>query len=128
MNLDGVGGMQESVCESGEPGSRQESVWESGKPGDRQESVCDSGESVQVLSLRALRARAGGDHVPDQLWTSVGTIWDPFGTSLEAIWDQFGSNLGPMLGPFGDKFGTTLESGTEHSTRGVHPQQKPVVA
>ena len=52
MNLDGVGGMQESVCESGEPGSRQESVWESGKPGDRQESVCDSGESVKVLLLR----------------------------------------------------------------------------
>ena len=79
MNLDGVGGMQESVCESGEPGSRQESVWESGKPGDRQESVCDSGESVKVLLLRALRARAGGDHAVAQFWTSFGTNWNQIG-------------------------------------------------
>ena len=85
-----VGGMQERVCESGEPGNRQESVWESGKPGDMQESVCDSGESVKVLSLRALRARAGGDHVVAQLWTSFCTSWDQSGTNLKPIWDQFG--------------------------------------
>ena len=74
-----VGGMQERVCESGKPGNRQESVWESGKPGDMQESVCDSGESVKVISRRALRARAGGDHVVAQFWTSFGTNWDQTG-------------------------------------------------
>ena len=82
MNLDGVGGMQESVCESGEPGNRQESVWESGKPGQMQASVCASGESVNVLSLRALRARTGVDHLSAQLWTKFGTIWDQLRTNL----------------------------------------------
>ena len=64
--------MEESVRKSGKPGHRQESVWESGEPGDMQESVCDSGESVRGLSLRALRARSGGDHAPAQLWTNIG--------------------------------------------------------
>ena len=59
--------MEEIVCKSGKPGNIQESVWASGEPGDMQESVCDSGESVKVLSLRALRARAGGSHIVTQL-------------------------------------------------------------
>ena len=74
------GGMQESVCESEEPGNRQESVWESGETGDMQGSVCDSGESAKVLSLRALRARAGGNNVSAQWWPSFGTIWNQLGT------------------------------------------------
>ena len=73
------------VCEPGKPGNRQESVWESGELGDMQESVRDSGESVKVLSLRALRARAGGDHVPAQLWTKCGTSLDKVGTNLRPI-------------------------------------------
>ena len=80
-----LGGMQESVCESEEPGNRQESVWESGEPGDMQGSVCDSGESVKVLSLRALRARAGGGHVVAQLWTNLRPIWDQSGTNLKPV-------------------------------------------
>ena len=46
-------------------------------------SVCDSGESAKVIFLRALRARAGGDHVSAQLWTSFGTI-GKFGTTLQS--------------------------------------------
>ena len=65
------GGIQESVRKSGKAGNRQESVWESGKPGGMQESVCDSGESVKVFSLRALRARAGGEH---EWWRSGGEV------------------------------------------------------
>ena len=65
------GHMQESVCESGEPGNMQGSVCESGKPGSMGESVCDSGKSVSGLSLRALRARAGGDHVVAQLCRKI---------------------------------------------------------
>ena len=74
-----VGGMQESVCESGELGNGQESVWESGEPGDMQGSVCESGESVKVLSLRVRFARAGGDRVLAQFWTSFGTNWNQIG-------------------------------------------------
>ena len=44
--------------------------------------VCESGESVKGLSLRALRARAGGDHLSAQLWTNFGTIWDQLWTNL----------------------------------------------
>ena len=44
--------------------------------------VCESGESVKGLSLRALRARTGGDHLSAQLWTNVGTTWDQLGTNL----------------------------------------------
>ena len=40
------GSMQESVCESVEPGSFREVSVKSGKPGSMQESVCESGESV----------------------------------------------------------------------------------
>ena len=85
--------MEESVGKSGKPGIRQESVWASGEPGDMQESVCDSGESVQVLSLRALRARTGGDHVPTQLRTNFGTHWDQFGTNLGPLWDRYGTRV-----------------------------------
>ena len=79
--------MEESVRKSGKPGNRQESVWESGEPGDMQESVCESGESVKGLSLRALRARTGGDHLSAQLWTNFGTTWDQLGANLGPIWD-----------------------------------------
>ena len=88
------------------------------------ESVCDSGESVKVFSLRALRARAGGDHVVAHFWTSFGTNWDQsetnLRTNLRPIWDQFGTSLGPIwktltnLEPIWDQFGTTLESENEH--------------
>ena len=99
------GHMQESVCESGEPGSMQGSVCESGKPGSMEESVCDSGKSVSGLSLRARRARAGGDHDVAQLCTrfgnccnQIGTKLEPHGTmfrtKLEPVWDQYGTNLG----------------------------------
>ena len=77
--------MQESVCESGEPGSMQ------GR-------VCESGESVKGLSIRA--ARAGGDHVPTQLWTSFGTLWDHFGTNVGPTLNQCGTHVG--------QFGTSL--------------------
>ena len=48
-----------------------------------------SGESVKVLSLRALRARAGGDHIVAQFWTNFGAIWDQSVTNLKPNWDQF---------------------------------------
>ena len=54
-----------------------------GGAGDMQESVCESGMSVNVLSLRALRARVGGDHLSAQLWTNVSTLWK----NLGPIWD-----------------------------------------
>ena len=82
--------MEESVRKSGKPGHRQESMWESGKLGDMQESVCESGESVKVLSLRALRARAGGGHIVAQLWTNLEPIWEQSGTNLGPFWDHFG--------------------------------------
>ena len=82
-----------------------------------QESVCESGESVKGLSLRALRARAGGDHLSAQLWTNFGTIWDqlwtnlgPIGTDLGPIWHQSGNNLGQNW----HQFETALESENEH--------------
>ena len=59
--------MEESVRKSGKPEHRQERVWGSGEPGNMQESVCEPGMSVKVLSLRALCARAGGDHLSAQL-------------------------------------------------------------
>ena len=108
MNLERLGACKERVCESGKPGHRQESVWEAGKPGDMQESVCDVGESVKVLSLRALRARAGGDHMVAQLWTSFCISWDQSGTNLRTIRNQFGTNLGTTLGPIWVQSGTYL--------------------
>ena len=100
--------MEESVRKSGKPGHRQESVWESGEPGDMQESVCESGESVKGLSLRALRARAGGDHVPTQLWTSFGTLWDQFGTKVGPNLDKSEPNVGPIWDRSGTNVGTCL--------------------
>ena len=70
-----------------------------------QESVCESGESVWGLSLRALHARAGGDHLSAQVWTNFGTTWDQLGTNPGPIWDQFGTNLGPMWEHVWDSFG-----------------------
>ena len=61
--------------------------------------------SVKVLSLRALRARAGGDHVPAQSWTSLGTHWDQFDTKLGQIWDTCGTKTGTNVGPIWDHFG-----------------------
>ena len=61
----------------------------SGRPGDMQESVCDSGESVQVLSLRALRARALAmttfRHSCGPIVEHIGTNWDQFESKLGAI-------------------------------------------
>ena len=104
--------MEESVRKSGKPGNRQESVWESGEPGDMQESVCESGESVKGLSLRTLRARAGGDHlfgtVVDQCWYNLGPTWDQSGTHLGPIWNQSGTNLRPNWDRSGTNVGTCL--------------------
>ena len=95
--------MEESVCKSGKPGNRQESVWASGELGDMQESVCDSGESAKVLSLRAFRARVGGNRVSAQQRASFVTIWNKFGISLGPIWSQSGTKLGQKLGLIWDQ-------------------------
>ena len=68
--------MKDSVCEPVELRGMKGRVCESAEPGNKQESVCESGS---VLRLRALRARAGGDHAVAQFWTSFGTHWNQIG-------------------------------------------------
>ena len=71
--------------------------------------VCEPGKSVRGPSRRALRARAGGDHLSAQLWIIFGTTWDQLGTNLGQIWDQCGN-----------MFGTTLESEMSISAKEYH--------
>ena len=65
---------KESVWESVELRSMNASVCEPIEGRSMQESVCESGESVWGLSLRALHARAGGDHNAAQLWRAKMSI------------------------------------------------------
>ena len=96
--------MQESVCESGEPGTRKEVSVSLGRLGAcKRASVSLVG--LCEVSHCARFARAGGDHDSAQLWTNVGTMWDqlvanlgPMWTNLGPIWDQFGNMLGTVFG------------------------------
>ena len=102
------------------------------------------GESVSVSSLRALRARNSDLGKSGEIWGNLGKpreIWGNLGKSGETwgnlvksgeIWGNLGKygefwenwgNLGESWAgagqELGTSFGTSLESKSEHSTRGV---------